>query len=355
MLSGGNYVRFGAALCVVLALTRPAAADDARDADQWIRKGIELRKAHDDEGAVREFQKAYDAIHTPRAAGQLGLAEQALGRWEDAEHHVREAIRASDDPWVVKNHATLSDALGFIQTHLGRVEVMGEPAGAEVLVNGRAVGKLPLTEPVTVSAGQVDIELRAQGYPPVQRTVAIVAGQYQRVVLRLAKEPVAPVAAPEPAPRAAEPAEPAAPVAPVEKPAEQPSEGPSATRVGVKWAVAALAVASLAVGVTFTIIQRQNVAAFESYPTCQNRNGTAYVSGTNTLMPLCQESLNDLLLDEKVAIGGFVGAGAFAITWLILELTEPSTPPASQAEQALSSPICAPSLTGLGLACAFRF
>ena len=53
-----------------------------------IRHGIELRKVHDDEGAAREFQKAYDQVHTPRAAGQLGLAEQALGRWEDAERHV---------------------------------------------------------------------------------------------------------------------------------------------------------------------------------------------------------------------------------------------------------------------------
>jgi hypothetical protein len=57
-----------------------------------IRRGIELRKAHDDPGAVPYFQKAYDLVHTPRAARQPGLAEQALGRWEDAEQHVREAL-----------------------------------------------------------------------------------------------------------------------------------------------------------------------------------------------------------------------------------------------------------------------
>jgi len=348
--------RFSAPILVLLALGRTALADDPqRDADRWIRHGIELRKAHDDEGAVREFQKAYDAVHTPRAAGQLGLAEQALGRWEDAEHHVREAIRASDDPWVARNQATLSDALGFIQAHLGRVEVLGDPAGAEVSVNGRAVGKLPLAEAVAVSAGQVDVEVRAPGYQPGQRTMTIVAGQYQRVVLRLNKEAAAPVAVAPPATApVAERAESTAPVAPVEKPADQPAEGPSATRVGVKWATAALALTSLGVGVSFTFIERKNVDAFNTYPTCENRNGTAYVKGSNMTMPLCQESLNDLLLDQKVAIAGFVGAGVFGVTWLILELTEPSAP-ASHAEQALSSPICAPSLAGLGLACALRF
>src|SRR6478609_9704495 len=131
--------------------TRPTRADDRdRESDRLIRHGIELRKALDDEAAALEFQKAYDLIHTPRAAGQLGLAEQALGRWEDAEHHIREAMQASGDPWIVKNQAVLADALGIIQGHLGRVEVMGDPEGADVSVNGRKVGKLPLAEAVPV-------------------------------------------------------------------------------------------------------------------------------------------------------------------------------------------------------------
>lgn len=345
-----------AAVLLLLALARPAAADDPqRDADRWIRHGIELRKAHDDEGAVREFQRAYDAVHTPRSAGQLGLAEQALGRWEDAEHHVREAIRASDDPWVIKNQATLADALGFIQTHLGRVEVLGDPEGAAVSVNGRAVGKLPLAEAVAVSAGQVDVELRAPGYQPAQRTLNIVSGQYQRVVFHLAREAPAVSATPEPA-RTSPPeqAEPPRRVAPIERRTETPVEGPSTTRIGLKWTAAALAVVSLGVGVTFTIIERKNVDAFNSYPTCENRDGTAYVKGTDMTMPLCQESLRNLLLDQQVAIAGYVGAGVFAVTWLILELTEPSAP-ARHAEQVLSSPICAPSLTGVGVSCALRF
>jgi hypothetical protein len=351
-------VRFTMAVLAVLAVARPGLADD-REAERWIRHGIELRKAHDDEGAVREFQRAYDAIHTPRAAGQLGLAEQALGRWEDAEHHVREAMQASSDPWIVKNQAVLADALGIIQSHLGRVEVMGDPEGADVSVNGRKVGKLPLAEAVPVSAGQVDIDLRAPGYQPAQRTVTIVAGQYQRVVLHLATNgpPVdqKPVVTPETVPgQSTEHAESPVSVAPIDKPAPAPADGPSATRTGLKWTAAALAVVSLGIGVTFTIIERQNVSSYESYTGCQNRNGTAYHTGTTTLYSGCQEALNQYLLDQKLAYGGFIGAGVFAATWLILELTEPSAP-AKHAEQALTSPVCAPSLGSLGLACALRF
>src|SRR4051812_23115353 len=178
----------GFVVAVVVGQPFARAGGSSNEADSLIRHGIELRKAHDDEGAAREFQKAYDQIHTPRAAGQLGLAEQALGRWEDAERHVGEALHAAGDAWVVKNRVILDEALGAIQGHLARIEVLGDPEGADVSVNGRGVGKLPLKEAVRVSAGEVEVELHASGYVPMQRTLTIVAGQYQRLVLHLTKE-----------------------------------------------------------------------------------------------------------------------------------------------------------------------
>src|SRR4051812_32537894 len=70
-----------------------------QEADKLLRHGVELRKAHNDEAAALEFQKAYDLVHTPRAAGQLGLAKQALGLWEEAERYVGEAVHAAEDAW----------------------------------------------------------------------------------------------------------------------------------------------------------------------------------------------------------------------------------------------------------------
>ena len=192
-------VALGAAvLAALVAQSRVAGAEATDDAEKLIRHGIELRKAHDDEGAARAFQQAYDQVHTPRAAGQLGLAEQALGRWEDAERHVGEALRTGGDPWVAKNRATLDEALGMIQAHLGRVEIIGDPEGAEVSVNGRSVGKLPLQGAVRVSAGEVEVEIHAPGYVMAQRTLTIVGGQYQRLVLHLTKEAIAQSATPGP-------------------------------------------------------------------------------------------------------------------------------------------------------------
>ena len=345
----------GVVLAVVAVQTRAVAAESSGAADGLIRHGIELRKAHDDEGAAREFQKAYDQVHTPRAAGQLGLAEQALGRWEDAERHVGEALRAAGDGWVIKNRAILDEALGAIQSHLARIEVIGDPEGAEVSVNGRLAGKLPLQEPVRVSAGEVEVELRADGYAPAQRTLTIVGGQYQRLVLHLAKE--VPTSAGDSTSgvkvsgdqRPQSGSTSVAPLLATAPPAGEPSTG----RAVLKWSAAGLAGVGLVVGVVATVAHGNNVSAFNNHvPACEDKSGMA-VHGDGSPAPECQGSLDSYRSDTTWAIVGFAGAGAFAVTWLILQLTEGSH--AGAVEHARAAPLCAPSLSGLGLSCELRF
>jgi PEGA domain len=328
-------------------------AESPDSAEKLIRHGIELRKAHDDEGAAREFQKAYDDVHTPRAAGQLGLAEQALGRWEDAERHVGEALHAAGDAWVVKNRAILDEALGTIQTHLARIEVIGDPEGADVSVNGRVVGKLPLGEAVRVSAGEVEVELHAPGHVPTQRTLTMVGGQYQRVVLHLVKEASAGDATPGTTIGGEQRPQPgSASIMPLVA-TSSPAEARTPARTAIKWSAAGLAGIGLVVGIVATIAHGNNVSAFDNHtPSCADNNGTA-VHQNGSAAPECQGSLDSYRSDTTWAIVGFAGAGAFAVTWLILQLTQGGHPAA--AEHARAAPLCAPSLSGLGLSCELRF
>ena len=349
----------GALVAVVAGQPRAVRAGSSNDADVLIRHGIELRKVHDDEGAAREFQKAYDQVHTPRAAGQLGLAEQALGRWEDAERHVGEALHATGDAWVVKNRAILDEALGAIQGHLARIEVIGDPEGADVSVNGRIVGKLPLQSAVRVSAGEVEVELHASGYVPMQRTLTIVGGQYQRLVFHLAKEPVASSAGEGPSVTKVageqRPTSESTPVTPLVAPPPGADE-PSTARTVVKWSAAGLAGVGLVVGIVAAVEHGSNVSAFDSHtnPACAvDKNGTAVDRQAGSPSADCQGILDSYQRDKTWAIVGFTAAGVFAVTWLVLQLTEGSHPAAP--EHAFAAPLCAPSLSGLGLSCELRF
>jgi len=168
-----------------LALSGAARAAGGDDEDALIRHAVQLRKQGNDHGAMNELQRAYEIAHSPRAAAQLGFAEQALGMWPQAEAHVTYALSAKDDRWIARNRATVEESLATIRAHVGRVEIVGGEPGAQVTVNGQPAGLLPLADAVAVSAGPVEIEVRAAGFAPVVKTVNVAVGEYARVPFTL--------------------------------------------------------------------------------------------------------------------------------------------------------------------------
>src|SRR3954471_17128737 len=90
-----------------------AFADDADPAraEELIRQANEQRRQGHDERAVPLLRKAYEIARSARTAGQLGLAEMALGYWAAAAGHLGDALTEERNPWVEKNHAALDKAL----------------------------------------------------------------------------------------------------------------------------------------------------------------------------------------------------------------------------------------------------
>jgi hypothetical protein len=121
----------------------------------------------------------------------------------------------------------------------------------------------------------------------------------------------------------------------------------------LKWSAAGLAGVGLVVGVVAAIEHGNNVSAFDSHtPGCFDNNGTA-VDANGSPVKECQGTLDSYRSDTTWEIVGFTAAGAFAVTWLVLQLTEGSHP--ATPEHAFAAPLCVPSLSGLGLSCELRF
>jgi hypothetical protein len=108
----------------------------------------------------------------------------------------------------------------------------------------------------------------------------------------------------------------------------------------------------LVTGVVGVALHSSNVSKFDNHP-CRNKDG-AGVLPDGTPDTSCQSLLDSFRTDQTVAIVGFVAAGAFAATWLVLFLTEPS-PAVGSVEHAARQPLCAPSLGAAGLSCVGRF
>jgi hypothetical protein len=175
---------------VVVVLMGLLAAGEAtqpatENAEALIREGNALRRAGNDIAALAKFRRAYDIAPNPRGAAQLGFCEQSLRLNVEAEGHLVEAAGSHEDPWITKNLGIIEASLAAVRAQLGQIEVVGDPAGAEVWVNATRSGALPLPKPLWVSPGSVHVELRAPGHVSAETTTPVLPGQLQRIKLRL--------------------------------------------------------------------------------------------------------------------------------------------------------------------------
>lgn len=172
----------GALLAALLTLSLAAPSRcgaQGTDARALLREGFAARRAQRDADALRAFESAWAVDGRASTLAQIGLAEHALGRWVDAERHLA-ACLSSDDPWVARNTAPLRASLAAVRAHLASLALDDGPAGAAVTLDGRAVATLPLHEPLRVPAGTVVLRVTAAGHHPLERSLAVAAGETLR-------------------------------------------------------------------------------------------------------------------------------------------------------------------------------
>ncbi len=163
-------------VCLVLIALSAAAPAAAQTGALWER-GVAARGAGQDSQALAAFEEDYQDGRRMASLAQVGLAEQALGRWGAAHRHLERAL-SQPDAWVTANRAPLDQALAEVQRHTGRLEVTVDHAGARISVGGEHLGVSPLP-PVWVTAGTLPLRVEKNGVV-VDRSVVVGAGQTAR-------------------------------------------------------------------------------------------------------------------------------------------------------------------------------
>jgi hypothetical protein len=331
---------------ITFLVCAPSFAQTVDPGEAAIRRGVELRRHGQDEQALEAFRKAYQTSPSPRALAQIGLAEQALGRWVDAEHDIRQALESSVDPWIGKNAVVLRGALEAIGKHIGSVQVLGEPAGAEVLIQGKDAGRLPMPSPVRVPIGDAQIEVRCPGFRGSSRVVTVVAGVLSRETIVL----VRPVAAEPGSPPAMGPdlgltRSPVAP-SPSPSPSSELDVSPPRWRRPAVWVAAGLGVVGVGLGVVETLVAIQKSKDFNRLPdNCMDGGNGNILGGAR-----CVQADHDQSVATWAAAIGFGLGGLFAMTAVVLHLNRPAA-----AERKAAWLTCVPSLSSAGGACVVRW
>jgi hypothetical protein len=189
------------ALIALVAQELPSAEDveAKRQAQALLSAGAALYEAGDYAGALDRFTAAYAQYPSPKLWLNIGQAQRDLGRplqaLEAFERFVAEAGNARPED-LVEAHRAVAE----LQAQLGRVVVDCKPSGADVIVDGRAIGRMPLARPLWVTPGAHEVTVKRRNYFPATFTVEVTPGEARRLSFRLRAVEVSVASLPAPAP-----------------------------------------------------------------------------------------------------------------------------------------------------------
>jgi hypothetical protein len=204
---------------------------------------------------------------------------------------LRQALAQPQHPYVQRHRQALAEARSVIDDHLGKLEVAGEPAGAEVRLNGQKIGTLPLSVPVPVTVGSYTLEVRMPGHYTVSRPLTIAARDHARETIRLEPRPPEDSGALPPSGVAAG----TTTTFPLERPAERP---------WLTWTLAGLSAAAAATTVGAFIYREDHARRWNDDSRC--------VSAERTRAQLCASERDKVEAGDAWAIGAGVATVVFA-------------------------------------------
>ena len=124
-----------------------------------LSRGILALTTRDFATAYREFAQAYRLSPSAELLYQLGIVVSAEGKTVEAQDLLRRYLAESEaTDATAPKRAEAERILALPHGPTGNIRVSG-PAGSEVLLDDRLVGKLPLSRPLSAQAGAHQLSL----------------------------------------------------------------------------------------------------------------------------------------------------------------------------------------------------
>ena len=289
---------FGAA---VLLLPSRSAADPAGDERARLpalrEAGAGAAKARNWEACIDAYSRAAGIEEDAVIFGELGLCEEAAGRYASAHPHLKRAVAglAPGD----ERRTRYQVALGHVAQQVAIVFLTVQPRDAQVVMDGRPLGQGDGGH-VAVAPGRHVFTARLDGHEDLSRAISVNARETPNLQLTLTPK-VNPVSLEKPHPSA---------VGPSRIPWYMPAWSPRGVLVPLAAATATTALASTAAAIGLAVhaqSMRDSLVA-RGYGSHTCRPGTP---ASETLE--CQE-IYSRQLQRNSAIGVAVGTGIAAGT-----------------------------------------
>lgn len=171
---------FASLLALALLLASPAisaapSAASQAEAAALKKQGDEEMDALHYDAALVAYTKAYELTKDPALLYNRARVLEALARYPDA---VDELMRFSTEasPALRAKVPKLKELIDELNAKITRLTVRCPVPNARVLLRDKAIGTTPFDKPVRVNSGIAQLEVVAEGYVALRKTVDLPPG-----------------------------------------------------------------------------------------------------------------------------------------------------------------------------------
>ena len=167
------------------ATTAPAAGEATATptAQELFARGENAYRLGDYDGAVRDWQAAYQLDPRPRILYNLSQAYERLGRLEEAAAALESYLQqvGPDDPY----YATVNARLQSLRMRLSQtgLVIRQAPDGGRIAIDGQAWGLTPRPDRIPLPAGSHRVEITYEDGRRFTGSVVVAAAQVAELVV----------------------------------------------------------------------------------------------------------------------------------------------------------------------------
>lgn len=168
------------AIVLLVLFVGTARADDASYAAAEKKKGDVAMDERRYEDALSAYDRAYMHSNDPVLQYNRGRALQFLARNPEALDAM-EQFEKNASPELRAKVPGLPTLLADLRQRVATLDVRCDVPNARILVSSMQVATTPVDKPLHVNAGQIVVEVIAEGYRPYRREVDAQGGATTRV------------------------------------------------------------------------------------------------------------------------------------------------------------------------------
>jgi hypothetical protein len=165
-------------LLLLAQAAQPAVVpEDAIEAEKLRAEAAGLYDKGDYTGALKQLEASYAKHPLPRTLSLIAQVNENLGRLVEAMDALQRHLE------IAPSSSEIGAWVGDLQQRLGRLTLACDTIGAEITVDGKAVGVVPLAKPVWVVPGEHQVLAMKKGAVPVVKRVEVKAGESKEVMV----------------------------------------------------------------------------------------------------------------------------------------------------------------------------